>query len=209
MLAHIAICTCSSLLPGHDEQNSAVPDTPYPSKSGDRFSTTSSWINRPTENIYLISKPFYEVRTHKVLLRHYKLITKTYNSTFDSSEMQRSESLWCFTNSRTDPLVMNGMISSGRLVTHTPSRDMTLMCSSDNMVDTSFDSCSVSILEKSAEKEKTCFFAVQNCYLTLNSFDCNQFFSSRSCQIRPVDQSRLTYVIVSSAEILCILHNWT
>ncbi|CAI7996752.1 hypothetical protein GBAR_LOCUS1947, partial [Geodia barretti] len=60
---------------------------------------------------------------------------------------------------RTDPLVMNGMISSGRLVTHTPRRDMTLVCSSDNMVDTSFDSCT--------------------------------FFSSRSCQIRPVDQSRL------------------
>ena len=48
---------------------------------------------------------------------------------------------------------MKGIISRGlSTATHTPRRDMTLVCSSDNIVDTSFTSCSTSILEKSAEK---------------------------------------------------------
>ena len=72
------------------------------------------------------------------------------NLTSESIETQRI-SLWCLIYSRTDPLFMKGIISSGLSAdTQTPRRDMTLVCSSINMVDTSFANRSTSSFEKSA-----------------------------------------------------------
>ena len=115
--------------------------------------------------------------------------------TFDSIS---NVSLLCLTNSSTDPLVMKGIMSRGLCsATHTPSRDMTLVCSSDNMVDTSFVSCLTSVLEKNAEGKRNNINNISSFFycLAFNCFDSDQFFSCCSFQICPENQPWLTYTM--------------
>ena len=77
--------------------------------------------------------------------------------------VRRNSTLRRLMNSNTLPLDMNGIMSRGISPSmHTPMSDITLVCSKDNMVDTSFASIFKSFVENSAVKLNRATFNLQN-----------------------------------------------